>query len=92
MVEVEITLKCDNCGKLAGFVGELHDNTPTNMMGILKPKAWYRFGSNDKSIWTSTDYMVYGDFCSLECSVAFINKAIEKKNNCSSRGRIDTDI
>ena len=66
--KIVTTLRCNECGKEESFIGNLHGPQ------LAPPLGWYRFGLNDNSLWSSIDFMVSGDFCSLECAVAYFRK------------------
>lgn len=85
-VTKQTTLRCDNCGKTASFVGDRPEQPgPFYIEGELNsepPKNWLILRPNyEQSIWTTTDFYTSGDFCSPECIRDYLIKKIDERNN-----------
>ena len=89
MITKQTTLECNHCGKTASFTGERPEMPgPFYIEGFKPeppPKNWYRIDPNySLSLWMSSDFVIGGDFCSVECMRDYIIKEIDARDNPSS--------
>ena len=86
MIKKQTTLKCNHCGKTASFIGERPEVLgPFYIEGFKPeppPKNWYRIDPNySMSLWSISDFVIGGDFCSVECMRDYIIKEIEERDS-----------
>ena len=86
MITKQTTLKCEYCKKEASFIGKRPVlPRPFRIEGLTPndpPKNWYRIEPNYiNSIWAGYDFVIDGDFCSIECMRDYIIKEIEERDN-----------
>lgn len=72
------TLKCEHCGREASFTGE----RPLLADASEAPNKWYRIDPNyQQSVWLTSDFVIGGDFCSVECMRDYILEKIAGQDN-----------
>lgn len=73
-IKTETILICTGCGKTEQLVRSRFGD-------IVSPKAWHKLEPDHQhSRWTTADMSASGDFCSLECIVSYVQKAIERRD------------
>ena len=88
-VTKQTTLRCNHCKKEVSFIGEwLESPGPFRIKGENKPPmGWYKIDPNyQQSLWSTADYSISGDFCSLECMRDYIVAKIDSPKDIQVGG------